>query len=88
MFTQKIYKYIQEEKVTELETILESGVQRVILDSLLAFAIKYNKIESIKLLLKYCANINEFPFNKFYIKNYIKSNAVRQLLLKYINRKD
>jgi hypothetical protein len=71
MFNQKIYDYILKEDLEKMEVILDTPLKQPVLDQLLAFAIKQNKLEAIKLLISYCANPYKWlQINNFYVKNY------------------
>ena len=70
-FIQSIYKYIITEDVTNIKTILGQGLPQVILNQLLSYAIKQNKLESIKVLISYCADPYYWlQLNNFYVKYY------------------
>ncbi len=76
MFTQKTYKYIKFNEIENLKAVLDSGVQQVIINSLLSYAIKNNKLEAIKLLLEYCADFESYyQGNLFNLKNYGTRNT-------------
>jgi hypothetical protein len=68
-FTQQVYKYILEDDTDNLKVVLDSGIPRVILDHLLAFAIKQAKLEAVKILICYCANLETPNYQSNLFKN-------------------
>lgn len=88
MFSQRVYKYIKEENTENLKTVLDSGVPQVIIDHLLSYAIKQGKLESVRVLICYCANLDSYyQANLFNLKNYA-TRSIRLLINTYILEKN
>lgn len=85
-FTYSVYKYILNEDTESLKAVLDSGVQQIIIDSLLSFAIKQGKLESVKVLICRCANLNAYyQSNLFNLKNFA-SRSIRLFINDYIEK--
>ena len=71
LLDQEVYNYVLNEDLVNLKVVLDSKVPQVILDNLLSWGIRKNKLKSIQLLLQYCANpFASLQMNQFYLKNF------------------